>query len=295
MQLLVQSRNMPQIAGQKRVKVAKLSKTASWAHKALSHSITGLKMGLGVCTLMVASAQAAPVDTSAKYVVSLGGVNIANATIDFRDNGSTYAVDVDADVAGVGALVASGSAMLGSHGTSKGNALRADDFTFQTRTKAEQFNVGVQYAKGNATGFKVEPPLSNHIGRIALERKHLQGVSDPLGAFILKGGALNADLCKRRLKVFTGVERYDIAMSFAAKQNATSKRTGYQGPVVLCKMRYIPVSGHFTSSEVTGYLANSDRILVWYAPLKNSEYFIPYRVLLGTAAGDLSMVLTGLE
>lgn len=291
MALLVQKRSTPQFTGRKRVKVTKSSNIARWARKVTIFGLTGL----GAFTLACASLQAAPVDTKAKYIVSLGGVNIANTTINFSDNGSTYAVDVDADVAGVGALVASGSAMLGSHGTSKGKSLLANNFTFETRTKAERFNVGVQYAKGNATGFKIDPPLSNHLNRIALERKHLQGVSDPLGAFILKGGTLDASLCDRRLKVFTGVERYDIDMSFAAKQTATSNRTGYQGPVVLCKMRYIPVSGHFTSSEVTGYLANSDRILVWYAPLKDSEYFIPYRVLLGTAAGDLSMVLTGLQ
>jgi hypothetical protein len=249
----------------------------------------------GLCALFALSAHAAPVSTSAKYVVSLGGVNIAKAVIDFNDNGSNYAVDIDADVSGVGSLVASGSAMLESSGNSRGNALAAQGFNFSTRTRAEQFNVDVEYASGNATGFKIEPPLMNHVNRVALERKHLKGVSDPIGAFILKGDALDASLCNRRLKVFTGIERYDIAMSYAASQTATSNRTGYQGPVVLCKMRYIPVSGHFTSSEVTNYLANSDRILVWYAPLKNSGYFIPYRVLLGTTAGDLSMVLTGLN
>lgn len=249
----------------------------------------------GICAFLTIGALAAPVSTSAKYVVSLGGVNIANTTIAFSDNGSSYAVDIDADVSGIGALVASGSAMMESHGISKGNSLAAKDFTFTTRTKAEQFNVDVEYASGNATGFKIEPPLSNHLNRVALERKDLRGVSDPIGAFILKGGQLNADLCNRKLKVFTGVERYDIAMRYAATQTATSNRTGYQGPVVLCTLRYIPVSGHFTSSEITAYLAQSDRILIWYAPLKDSDYFIPYRVILGTTAGDLSMVLTGLD
>lgn len=264
----------------------------------LSTNITRWSRNLatgGVCALFSLSAHAAPVSINAKYVVSLGGVNIATAAIDFNDNGSSYAVDINADVSGVGSLVASGSAMMGSSGTSRGKALASQGFNFTTRTRAEQFNVDVEYASGNATGFKIEPPLTNHLNRVALERKDLKGVSDPIGAFILKGGALDANLCNRRLKVFTGVERYNIDMSFAATQTATSNRTGYQGPVVLCKMRYIPVSGHFTSSEITRYLAQSDRILVWYAPLKGSDYFIPYRVLLGTTAGDLSMVLTGLN
>ena len=62
--------------------------------------------------------------------------------------------------------------------------------------------------------------------------------------------------------------------------------------MVLCTVDYDPVSGHFTSSDITNYLADSDRIVIWYAPLGETGYFIPYRVLLGTDMGDLSMVLT---
>ena len=71
--------------------------------------------------------------------------------------------------------------------------------------------------------------------------------------------------------------------------------TFVQGPVVLCNIRYTPVSGHFTTSELTSYLADSDRILIWYAPLGDSGYFIPYRLLMTTSFGDLSMVLTSLR
>ena len=42
-------------------------------------------------------------------------------------------------------------------------------------------------------------------------------------------------------------------------------------------------------------LAQSDRILIWYAPLRDTGYFIPYRVLLTTSMGDLSLVLTALN
>jgi hypothetical protein len=97
------------------------------------------------------------------------------------------------------------------------------------------------------------------------------------------------------MQIFTGLERFNVAMRFAKEDVATSKRTGYQGPVILCNIRYTPVSGHFTTSEITNFLADSDRILIWYAPLGAPGYFIPYRVLLTTSVGDLSMVLTELQ
>ena len=46
---------------------------------------------------------------------------------------------------------------------------------------------------------------------------------------------------------------------------------------------------------MTNYLQQSDRILVWFAPLAAPGYFIPYRALLATGAGDLSIVLTDLR
>lgn len=246
-------------------------------------------------SLAALSAIAAPVETNARYIVSLAGVNVASVSIDFEDNGSTWEVDLGAKVSGVGTLVASGTAAAGSRGQSGNDSLNASGFTIETHTKSQNFNVAVQYASGNATGFQIDPPLVNNISRVAIERKHLRQVGDPIGSFILKGDALGPELCNRRLKVFTGIERYDIDMRFAQMQTATSNRTGYQGPVALCQLRYIPVSGHFTTSEMTTYLANSDRILIWYAPLGDTGYFIPYRVLLGTSMGDLSMVLTGLS
>lgn len=241
------------------------------------------------------SALAAPVQTKAGYVVSLGGINIASIKIDFRDNGGDYQIDLGAKVSGVGSLVASGTAAAGSKGHSDNNGLTANDFSLTTRAKGKDFAVAVQFASGDATGFQIEPPLRDNIGRVAIERKHLRDVTDPIGSFILKGDALDERLCDRNIKVFTGMERYDLAMSFAEAQVATSTRTAYQGPVVLCKLRYIPVSGHYKTSATTTYLAQSERILVWYAPLRQTGYYIPYRILLGTSAGDLSVVLTALN
>jgi len=242
-----------------------------------------------------AAANAGAVDAHAAYVVNLAGINIASVDIGFKDDGQHFSVDIGATISGIGQLVARGSASADAIGSTRADRLVASRFDLLTHANGEDFQVGVQYASGNATGFQIDPPIVNTIGRIALERKHLAGVADPVASFILKAKALEPELCNRKLKIFTGMERYDIAMSFADAQTATSARTGYQGPVILCRLRYIPVSGHYKTSEVTEYLAKSNRMLIWYAPLADSGYFIPYRILLGTSVGDLSVVLTSLD
>jgi hypothetical protein len=245
--------------------------------------------------LVVAPATAAEVDAHARYAVTLGGINIASADIDLSDDGSRYSLALTANISGIGTLVASGTAVMHADGDSRADRLQPRSFDLQTRANGETFSVEVDYSGGDVTAFKVEPPLLNNIDRVPIERAHLTDAGDMLSAFVIKGDALEGDLCRRTVGVFTGVERFDVAMAYARDDVATSPRTGYQGPVVLCSIRYRPISGHFTTSEMTTYLANSDRILIWYAPLAETGYFIPYRVLMGTSMGDLSMVLTSLS
>jgi hypothetical protein len=246
-------------------------------------------------TLLAATPAAAQVAASASYVVTISGVNIAQMDIDLSDTGSRYSLDLSARVSGFGAIVASGTASAQASGALTGSGLVSDSFNLETRANGEQFTVDVDFANRAVTAFKVNPPVLDTWDRIPLERRHLTGVGDFLSAFVLRGRALSGELCNRRAEIFTGVERFTIRMAHAGDDTATSPRTGYQGPVVLCSIDYDPISGHYSESEITNYLADSQRMLVWFAPLGTTGYFIPYRAIVGTGSGDLSMVLTKLS
>ena len=254
-------------------------------------------LGVTATTLMLGAgaAAAAPLAATADYLLTLGGINVATAKVALKDAADHYSIDLSAQVAGLGSLVASGTAKVDAAGTSTGDTLRSEDFELLTHANDSDFSVSVQFAAGNVSAFVVRPPLLNNIDRVPIERSQLYGVNDMLSAFILKGGQLDRSLCARDLHIFTGVERFDLDMHYLADDRATSLRTGYQGPVVQCQLKYIPISGHFTNSDMTNYLAKSDRIFLWYAPLGATGYFIPYRVLVTTSVGDLSMVLTSLK
>ena len=255
-----------------------------------------LLMALPVLLAALGGAGAADAATSASasYVVNLGGTIIATAKFRFEDDGTAYALVLDANVSGVAQLVASGTAHVESTGTVTPDGLAGQRFDLLTRANGEAFSVKVQYAKGSVTAFVIEPPIVNNIDRVPLERRQLAGVNDFLSSFVRRS-ALDRSVCDQKARIFTGVERFDLDFTFARNDKATSQRTGYQGPVVLCSVKYRPISGHFTTSEVTRSLAEEDRILIWYAPLRDTGYVIPYRVLLTTSMGDLSMVLTSLE
>lgn len=231
----------------------------------------------------------------ADYAVTLGGTHIAKATVTLSDADGKYDLTVDAKISGLAQLVANGSAHLESTGNSGAAGLKARNFALTTQASGETYNVGISFTGGGVASFKVDPPIVNNIDRVAIERKHLLAANDMAAPFIVKGGKLDKSLCSRRLQIFTGIERYDLNLRYAKDDVATSKRTGYQGPVIVCSASYKPISGHYTTSEVTTYLASGEHILIWYAPVGESGYFIPYRALISTDAGDLSIVLTDLQ
>lgn len=251
-------------------------------------------LGFGLLALLPQAAWA-QVDARASYVVTLGGINIANVDVGLTDDGQRYRIDLSASVAGLGNLVTSGTASASSSGQATAPALTAEEFDLQTHAGGEDFNIDISYRGRNVSAFRVAPTIADEYQRVPIERSDLTGVSDMMAAFLIKGGSLGPELCQRRMRIFTGLERFDLTMSFGAADEATSPRTGYQGPVVACTLRYAPISGHFTDSDITSYLAEQSRILIWYAPLDETGYFIPYRAVVGTNAGDLSMVLTGLR
>ncbi len=246
--------------------------------------------------LVALSAGAAHADTSAtaNYVINLGGNILASATFKFNENGTNYTLDLDANVSGIAQLVAAGTAKADSSGAVTENGLRSNAFNLITHSGGEAFKVQVAYAGGDVSAFVIDPPIVNNINRIPIERKQLTGVNDMLATFIKKG-PLDKSVCDDHAPVFTGIERFDLDFRYAKDDTATSPRTGYQGPVILCHIAYKPISGHYTTSEITNSLAQDDRILIWYAPLHDTGWLIPYRVLLTTSMGDLSMVLTSLN
>lgn len=252
---------------------------------------------LAALGLVLFSLPATAVETRSRavYMVTMGGTHVANATIILTENGSNYSLSLDAKITGLAQLVASGTAKAKSIGVSDDKALLSQKFDLLTRAGGQDFTSAITYAGGSVSSFIVAPPIINNIDRVAIERKHLTSANDMIAPFVLKGAALDKRLCDRQMPIFTGVERFNLSLKYVKDDVATSKRTGYQGPLVLCSVHYTPISGHYTNNEITTYLAENERILIWFAPLQTPGYYIPYRALVTTEAGDLSVVLTELE
>ncbi len=161
--------------------------------------------------------------------------------------------------------------------------------------QGDEFTSAVTYASGTVDTFKVAPPIINTIDRIPIERKDLSRATDMMAPFVLRGAGARqepghqADADLHRHRALQPVAQ--------VHQGRYSDEQAHRlpGPAGAVLDAHTPISGHYTTSEITTYLETNERMLVWFAPLKQPGYFIPYRALVTTEAGDLSVVLTDLS
>ena len=101
--------------------------------------------------------------------------------------------------------------------------------------------------------FSITPPFDSEEDtepRVPLEPDHLIGVVDPITAMVvhdLAGGRVDTDLCRGEIGVFNGVARFDLEPA-----GIEIIAPGH----VECSVRYVPVAGHRTESEMIDRIAD---------------------------------------
>jgi hypothetical protein len=144
-------------------------------------------------------------------------------------------------------------------------------------------------------------PRSRPLPRtIPVTKEQLEGVLDPMsGAFLTaQSDNPNGDLsvCNKTLPVFDGRQRYDLVVS--PKRAVTVKRTtptGYGGPAVICRVKFIPIAGHQPDNAAIRLMQQSNEIEVWLIPVRASTMYVPYRIVLPTPVGYGSAVVTSIQ
>jgi hypothetical protein len=90
--------------------------------------------------------------------------------------------------------------------------------------------------------------------------------------------------CERTVAIFDGHTRYDLRLAF--ERFSTVRATvGYQGPVVVCSAKFLPVAGYDPKHFLVTYLAAQHETEIWLAPLGASRLLVPYRTSISTPIG----------
>ena len=250
---------------------------------------SGLRLAAAAIAATLAWAGTGRADVlHASYRVSLIGLPIGAVHLKADLTPTTYAIAGDAKVTGIAKLF-----VANARGASAGMGAivegRVSPATFATTASSSNMTRTIRMAlAGNAvTGVDISPPFQDKPDRIPLGPDDERGVVDPVGATILPapatGPILSPAACNRKVPIFDGYTRFDIDLTYVGQRTVSAK--GYDGPVVICAARYVPISGHSRNRQATKFMADNKDLEVWLAPIASDHVLFPFRVSVRTMIG----------
>ena len=228
------------------------------------------------------------------YRISLLDIGIGVARAEGDVGSSQYRLTVKARATGMAGWLTGTSAEAFSMGSAVGQrvipSLHGLDFTGQKNA----FLLRMMLAGGAVTQVKIDPPLIPRDDRVPVEESHRRNVVDPVGATIFlqaqRSGTPDPAVCNRTLPVFDGVGRFDIALTY--KETKSLKIVGFNGSVLVCSVRYTPVSGHRLNRPAVEFMRENKDIEIWLALVPGTRALVPLRISVKTMIGGLEIEAT---
>jgi Protein of unknown function (DUF3108) len=240
------------------------------------------------------SATAASLD--ADYSISLLGIEIGSAKLAGTVDSSSYKLNITAKMTGLVGGVTGGRGAGNATGSLSVTRLNPATFAVTAASSSDTRTIRMALGSSAVQAIDIAPPIDVKPDRVPLSETHKRGIIDPISAFLMPvavGKATSEAACNRSLPIFDGAARYDITMSYAGTRIV--KLDGYQGSVVVCNVRYVPIAGHRSERKATAFMANNREISTWLAPIAGTNLVAPVRVSVKTMVGTAVIEATRFE
>jgi hypothetical protein len=224
----------------------------------------------------------------AHYVATLAGLPIGKGAWLIEIGEDQFSATANGMTTGLLRVFASGDGNGTARGTVRGDSLAPTLYvsTINNDKKVEELKIVM--SAGTVKDLAVEPPTTFHPERVPLTDAHRRGIVDPMSATLIRvagnGDPVSPEACRRTLPVFDGRMRFDLQLSFNRIEHVHAKK-GYQGPVAVCGIRFVPVAGHVPERPAIKYLAAQHDMEIWLAPVAGTRVVVPYRISLPTPLG----------
>jgi hypothetical protein len=234
--------------------------------------------------LSFASAQA---KLDAVYDVTLFGFPIGRIawTVELRDN--RYVAAASGATSGLLRIFSDGHGDVSARGTLSEGQPIASNFALKLVAGKWSDEVRILFSGDRAKEY-VNAPARADPDDVPLTDANRKGVVDPITALLVRiPGARETvvpEACERSIAVFDGHTRYNLQLAFK-RLDKVKTDTGYQGPVVVCAVKFFPVAGFNPKRFLITYLAAQHDIEIWLAPFAGSRLMVPYRVSIPTRMG----------
>ena len=224
----------------------------------------------------------------AEYTATLAGIPIGrgNWTIDFSDD--QFSAAATGATTGLLRVFTSGHGSSAAHGIVSIGQPVPVSYAASISNDKHNDDVRMAFAGGNIKDLSVEPPPGPSSDRIPVTEADRRNVLDPMTSVLNvvggNGDPISPQACTRKVSVFDGRMRYDLRSEFKRMETVKAEK-GYQGPVVVCAVYFIPISGYVPQRYAIKYLAALRDAEVWLAPISGTRVLVPFRFSLPTPIG----------
>jgi len=224
----------------------------------------------------------------ARYSVTLAGLPVGRGTWTIEIGDDQFSSTADGATAGLMRIFASGRGHSTVRGSISAGQPTSSNYASSIYTDTKYDEVRMVISAGVVKEFSAEPPNTPNATRVPVTEAHRRGVSDPMTASLVRlsgsGETVVPQACQRTLSIFDGRMRYDLQLGFKRFETVSSE-AGYQGPVVVCSVNFLPLAGHVPERYALRYLMDSHDIELWLAPIAGTRIVVPYRISIPTPIG----------
>jgi hypothetical protein len=237
-------------------------------------------------------AEAWPTVVRATYDVNFNGLNVGTFEFQAHTEDRSYTLTGSAQLT---LLLFTWIGEIRTFGLLSNQIPRPAAFSFEFQANGKTGSTRMDFAGGNITDVKHQPPPQTKPDTVPVREQHLRSVLDPLSAVLVVASYSNPDPCDRRLPIFDGRERFDLVMTYKGQTPVSEQQPSGQPAIAhVCRVKYRPIAGHKVDAE-SSYLATTDGIEVSLRPVPSANVLIPYQITIPTMIGYVTIVSKRVE
>jgi hypothetical protein len=225
----------------------------------------------------------------ARYSVTIAGIPVGQGVWIADITGDQYTTAASGRVTGIARVLTDGEGYGAARGHVNSGRLVPTSYAVTVTADRRPDEIRMAFAGGGVKDLQVEPPTPYNPERVPLTEVHRRGVIDPLTAGLISvggtGDVLTPEACRRTVQIFDGRQRYDLALAFKRMDRVKADK-GYEGPVVVCTVTYLPLAGHRPNGAAIRQLAETRDLDIWFAPIAGTRVLAPFRISFPTLIGN---------
>jgi hypothetical protein len=222
----------------------------------------------------------------ATYRATLAGLAIGTGTMVLDITRNRYSIAGSGRALGLMRVLGGGKGEVSAQGAINGKKLISASYAHTIRASKLQI-VKMALAGGSVKQLAVEPAITADADLAPLTEGQKRGVIDPISAGIIPAAGANGvgpEACANKLPIFDGRIRFDLTLAY--KRHESVRAEGYEGPAVVCSVRFEPLGGHHKDKFAIKFLRENRDMEIWFVPIRGTPFLAFYRVFVPTPLGS---------